>query len=238
MLPKFAWCWALTLGCAACLPRQSGDQSEVAPDVGETEAARSGCSPSSDAALAVLEPSASMRVEAPCGVTLELEDGALVLRPIPRLGAFASGPPILARGPSLESCGPALERCELWGVHDELGPVVLASVRGPESEVPIQVYVGWVEGDRLVFSPTWFGLPSVVDHTRVGPPWALAPHDCRGGVVLLPAPRLPEAAAEQPTEALRAAAGRWTLEAGELAQREDLAAFEAVRCRPLFAALP
>lgn len=146
---------------------------------------------------------------------------------------------LLATGPMPERCGDALERCELWGVHDELGPFLLAAVRGHESEVPVQVYVGWVEDRRLVFAPTWYGLSSVVDHTRVGSPWALAPYDCDGSLALLPAPRLPEAAVEGPSEAAAAAAGRWAIgEDGVAAPIEATTTFDAASCRPVFPALP
>lgn len=177
-----------------------------------------------------------------CGVSLEAGDGQLRVRAIPAIGeglasVAASGGELLATGPIPEECGEALERCELWGVHDELGPVLLAAVRGHESEVPTQVYVGWIDGQRLGFAPCWYGLSSVADHTRVGPPWALAPFACDGRLALLPAARLPEAEVEGPNEAVRAAAGRWTIaEDGSVAPSEASSSTEG--CRPVFAALP
>ena len=145
---------------------------------------------------------------------------------------------LLASGPIPEACGAALERCELWGVHDELGPVLLLAVRGHESEIPIQVYVGWVDDRRLGFAPSWYGLSSIADHTRVGPPWALAPFACDGRLMLLPAARLPEAAVEDPSEAVRAAAGRWTIGEDGSASPSEAATDDPARCRPVFSALP
>ncbi len=227
----------------ACVPRQSGDHSEV--DGGRTELAAAGeqrCAPLPEAAIATLEPSAALAGAGHCGATLELADGQLSVRAIPLVGEGAfgglAGGEVLASGPVPEDCGAALERCALWGLVDELGPVLLAAVRGPESEVPVQVHVGWLDAGRLGFAPTWYGLPSVADHTRVGPPWALAPFACDGALALLPAARLPEAEVEGPSEALRAAAGRWTIaEDGQASLAESLGE-AGPSCRPVFGALP
>jgi hypothetical protein len=219
-----------------CVPRQSGDQVEVTPGSEETVAAERSCE-ALPSAIVLLEPSPSSA----CGVGLELADRQLTVRSIPERGGGVTGAAglgeALASGPIPDECGDALERCELWGVHDQLGPVLLAAVRGPESEVPVQVYIGWVEDRRLAFVPSWFGLSSIADHTRVGPPWALAPFDCDGRLTLLPAARLPEAAVEQPSEAVLAAAGHWTIaEDGSTAPSE--AVTDSGTCRPVFATLP
>lgn len=191
-------------------------------------------------AIAALESSSSHPA---CGVALELDTSGdrarLTIRGIPFVGDGLAGVgAVLASGPIPEDCGDALERCELWGVHDTLGPILLVAVRGPESEIPVQVYIGWVDDQRLAFAPSWYGLTSIADHTRVGPPWALAPFDCAGRLLLLPAARLPEAAVEQPSEALRAAAGRWTMGADGHAAPSEAAGIDPAGCRPVFAALP
>jgi hypothetical protein len=225
------------LGSWACVPRQSGDQVEVTPGSEETAALEHRCE-ALPSAIVLLEPSPSSA----CGVGLELADRQLTVRSIPRRGGGVTGAvglgEVLASGPIPDECGDALERCDLWGVHDELGPVLLAVVRGPESEVPVQVYVGWVEDHRLAFVPSWFGLSSVADHTRIGPVWALAPFDCDGGLTLLPYERLPEAAIEEPSEALRVAAGRWTIAADGRPRPSDALPPEPGACRPVFASLP
>jgi hypothetical protein len=230
--------WGLLgLASIACAPRQSGEQGEVAPGTEESAAANRQCTVGPPHAIATLEPNAS----APCGVALELADGQLTMRAIALegegLASVAGLGELLASGAIPEDCGAALERCELWGVHDELGPVLLMAVRGHESEVPIQVYVGWVDEQRLAFAPSWYGLSSIADHTRVGPPWALAPFACEGRLALLPAKRLPEADIEHPSEAVLAAAGRWTIAEDGSASPSEAVASE-LGCRAVFTALP
>lgn len=228
-------------GALACAPAQSGEQNEVTPGTQESAAARR-CAVGLPRAIGTLEPSSGSSSTAPCGVALELADDQLTVRTIPfegeGLASVAGMGDVLASGPIPEACGDALERCELWGVHDELGPVLLLAVRGHESEIPIQVYVGWVDDRRLGFAPSWYGLSSIADHTRVGPPWALAPFACDGRLMLLPAARLPEAAVEDPSEAVRAAAGRWTIGEDGSASPSEAATDDPARCRPVFSALP
>jgi hypothetical protein len=226
----------------SCAPRQSGEQSEVTVGTVESAAAARACAVELPDAIGMLERTASAPATAPCGVALQLADGQLSLRAVPLAGeglaSVTSGfGELLASGPIPEACGVALERCELWGVHDELGPILLAAVRGHESEIPIQVYVGWVDQQRLAFAPSWYGLSSIADHTRVGPPWMLAPFACDGQLTLLPAARLPEAASEGPSEAVLAAAGRWTIAADGSASLSEAVTSDA-GCRPVFVALP
>jgi len=237
---------ALAVGALAlaCAPRQSGEQSEVTPGTVESAAAGRACAVDVPNAIGTLEAPVSPPAAAPCGVALELADGQLSLRAIPFAAeglagvASQSSGEVLASGPIPDACGAALERCELWGVHDELGPVLLAAVRGHESEVPIQVYVGWVDDRRLAFTPSWYGLPAVADHTRVGPPWVLAPFACDGRLTLLPAARLPEARVEDPSEAVLAAAGRWTIAADGSPALSEASTIDASTCRAVFTALP
>jgi hypothetical protein len=220
----------------ACLPRQSGEGREVAADPAIESEPVPRCAPTSDETLALLEASGPR----PCGLMLELDDAGLRLRARARVDEAEDGPPApLATGPAPEACGEQLELCELWGVDDPLTTIVVAELRGPESELPRQVYLGWVEGEQIVFVETWYGLPSVVDHTRVGPPWALAPFECDGELMLLPAPRLPEADSEAPDETLAAFAGRWRAdEQGQAVAPEEPASAEASSCRALLDALP
>jgi hypothetical protein len=220
-----------------CLPRQTTEQHEViAADSSQTEAGNSACVGGSADALALLEPIASTDG---CGVAVERgEPGELLLVRRMRVDELEL-PDTIARGQAPEACGAELEWCELWGIADALGPVMLASVRGSESEMPIQVYVGWVDGERLLFVETWYGLPSVVDHTRVGPPWALAPFDCANDLLLLPAPRLPEAGHEAPLALLRELAGKWRVDDAGIAQPPKRAAtVDPASCRALFRELP
>jgi hypothetical protein len=225
---------------SGCLSRQAAEQHDIGPtDSSQIELGRhSACAAGSARAIALLEPNAS-ESEHGCGVVLERgETGELTLIRRSRVDEFEL-PAVLARGQAPEACGPKLEWCELSGVTDKLGPLVLASVRGPESEMPIQIYLGWIDGERLLFVETWYGLPSVVDHTRIGPPWALAAFDCAGELLLLPAPRLPEAGHEAPTKMLLEFAGRWRADAdGILQPPERPSIVDRGSCRALLPSLP
>jgi hypothetical protein len=228
---------AAALLCAGCLPRQTTEQHEiVAADSSQLERSNLACASGSKDALALLEPIAG---DGGCGVAVERgDDGALSLVRRLRVDELDL-PDILARGPAPEACGAQLEWCELSGTADTLGPILIASVRGSESEMPTQIYVGWADGERLLFVETWYGLPSVADHTRVGPPWALAPFDCKGELLLLPAPRLPEAGHEAPSATLRELAGRWRVDAAGIPQPpEHPSTVDPATCRALVPALP
>lgn len=235
---RFAELGVAALLMAGCLPRQTADQHEVDPidPSGLERGSLSACAPGSARAIALLEPSAG---DSGCGVVLESgESGELMVLSRLRVDQFEL-PTILARGEAPTACGEALASCELSGVADKLGPIVLASVRGPESEMPIQVYVGWIERERLVFVETWYGLPSVVDHTRIGPPWVLAAFDCSGELTLLPSPRLPEAEHEAPPAMLRAFAGRWRVdEAGVAQPPAQPSTVDPATCRALLPGAP
>lgn len=234
--------WVRTAGaaawlCAGCLPRQTAEQHDVvAADSSQQEHGNLACVGGSTDAIALLEPIAG---DGGCGVAVERGDsGELSLMQRLHVDEFEL-PDIVARGQAPEACGAKFEWCELWGSEDELGPIMLASVRGPESEMPIQVFFGWVEGERLLFVETWYGLPSVVDHTRIGPPWALAAFDCDGELLLLPSPRLPEADNEAPISTLRELAGRWRADAAGIPQPpEQAATIDPASCRALFPQLP
>jgi hypothetical protein len=226
----------LVLLLSGCLPRQTSEQHDVVAADSQPEHGSLACVGGSADALAVLEPIAGVDG---CGVALERGvAGELSRVRRRRVDAFEL-PDVVARGPAPSACGAELQWCELSGSTDTLGPIMIASVRGPESEMPNQVYVGWVDGERLVFVETWYGLPSVVDHTRVGPPWALAPFDCAGELLLLPAPRLPEAGHEPPLALLRDLAGRWSVdEAGIALPPGQAASVDPASCRALARALP
>ena len=241
MNPRWGLVLALSLSGVAglsCLSRQSADASEATRSTEEPAAAgRPRCASPPESAIALLDDGEQ------CGVSIEASAGQLTLRSVPSLGdgvaqVAAGVGEILATGAIPEPCGEALERCELWGVDDALGPVLFVAVRGFESEVPEQVFVGWVDDQRLGFAPCWYGLSSVADHTHIGPPWALAPFACDGQLTLLPARRLPEASSEAPSEAVAAAAGRWSVAADGSTSLAELSGSPADECRPLFSALP
>ena len=216
----------------ACVTQTSPEPRESGGDSSELEPGPS-CRASGEATLALLagaDPTA-------CELALELRGaGQLALIDLNTLSEGA----IVATGTAPAACADALELCRITAkVDKKLGPLILLSVRGPESEMPTQVYLGWVADAQLTFTETWYGLPSVVDHTRVGPPWALAPFECEGALELWPMARLPEAAGEAPGETLAALAGRWSLGAEGQAQPPEAPGVERPSsCQPAFSALP
>jgi hypothetical protein len=230
-----------------CLARQTTEQHEIGPvDSSELESGSLACAAGSPRAVALLEPPNESHYAGlagnsatGCGAVLELGDsGELSVVRRLRVDELAI-PELLARGPAPDVCGSDLGPCELSGVADKLGPIVLVQVHGPESEIPIQVYLGWIEDERLLFVETWYGLPSVVDHTRIGPPWALAAFDCAGQRLLLPAPRLPEADHEPPPALLRELSGRWWVDADGIAQPpKKPSTIDSSSCRAILPHLP
>lgn len=86
-------------------------------------------------------------------------------------------------------------RCVFQGVDTPIGPLVVAEVRSAESEVPEQVWLGHVDGERLQFTDLWDEAgPAVIDGgIALGPAHALAPYVCDGALALLAEPRLPGA---------------------------------------------
>ena len=217
-----------------CVSGQSEEQREVSPEPSEAVASvEARCAPLSEDAIASLPAGAGERAH-PCGVALELREGQLLVRARGREGEGEGA--VLARGVGPEACGDALRGCELWAVLDRLGPLVFASQRGHESEIPTQVHLGFVDAERLVFVETWYGLPSVSDHTRIGPAWVLAPFDCEGELHLLPAPRLVEATDEPVDETVQALAGRWRVgDDGAALAPSEASPRDPDRCRAIVA---
>jgi hypothetical protein len=228
---------ALLVLLGGCLPRQTTEQHEVVTaDSSQTERGNLACASGTANAIALLDPVAGV---GGCGLAVERgEAGELSLIRRLRVDELEL-PDIVARGQAPDACGSELQSCELTGIVDTLGPIMLVSVRGHESEMPSQVFLGWVDGERLLFVETWYGLPSVVDHTRIGPPWALAAFECGGELLLLPAPRLPEADHEAPSALLRELAGRWRVDdAGVPQPPEQASTVDPSSCRAVFAELP
>ncbi|MCA9682562.1 MAG: hypothetical protein KC457_10235 [Myxococcales bacterium] len=224
----------LALAPSACVAQTSGESGDVAstrPDTGADDAAS--CAAASAAALLMVEDGGA------CPLELALADDRLQLRRLAQVEAEDKSPAVVAAGAAPSSCGADLSLCSFEAHASTLGPILLVAERGYESEMPTQVHVGWVDQERLVFAPSWHGLPSVVDHTRVGPPYALAPHDCGGRLQLLPMARLPEAGVEAPPAELLALAGAWTVdEAGEALPPAQADAGGGGGCTALLDALP
>jgi hypothetical protein len=213
---------ALALATIGCVSQPATERSELGSSTPERPRARPRveCAEIPEATRLILDPPDRRS----CPVVLVLADPPappaeeeaeplgrwVALIRLPR--ADASSPTLepLASGPAPLACGPELNGCDLAGVIDERhGPIVIAAERGHESEHPVQIHLGiHVEGN-LAFVPSWYGESSVVDHTRIGPAYALAPFDCEGGLRLLPAARLPEAEGETVPAQLMMLSGQW-----------------------------
>lgn len=123
------------------------------------------------------------------------------------LSSLAEATAVSARGLVPEPCRSAT--CVYHGVLTSAGPLVLAVVPSFDSEMPSDVLLGVVDGDRLAFTSLWEGAgePVESDYTRVGPAHALAPFLCGQVLALLAIDRLDAAGAAVP-DGLRAREGR------------------------------
>ncbi|WP_157595793.1 hypothetical protein [Plesiocystis pacifica] len=221
--------------CAlACVAQTSGGEGAEGASRGPSQGLESGrrCSASPEAAVLSFEGEG-------CPVSVELEAGGEGEGARLNLQGLEAEVLDLGAGTAPPACGETLARCELEGWTTDLGPVLLLRERGHESEMPVQVYVAWLVDGVLVHAPTWHGIPSVADHTRIGPAYALAPHDCGDGAIhLLPAPRLPEARGEAVPGSLAALAGVWSVSEGEAQPPEAGSERAADSCAALIDALP
>ncbi len=87
----------------------------------------------------------------------------------------------------------------------------------------------------MLFAELWWGEPSVIDRTEVGPAYALAPQECSGLVLTVEA-RLPEAKYGEPDGTLFERAGAYGFDAGGLVRKGPVP--DKAECRPLFTTLP
>ncbi len=124
-----------------------------------------------------------------------------------RLESLEEQPPSPSRGLAPEC---AVAKCRYEGVQTPLGPMVLASEPGAQSEVPRAVHLGFVAaGGRLAFVDLWAGAGAMVveDSTELGPAHALVPMQCGRSLGLFAGARLPAGEAVEPPPELRAREG-------------------------------
>lgn len=130
-------------------------------------------------------------------------------------------------------------RCSYSGAVTALGPVLLAVRADPNSELADAAFVGAALGGRtLRFAPLWFGRPSVGDSTLQGPAHALAAWVCGDSLVLMPGARLPGAASEEASRALREAAGVYELADEELRRADRPVPEDMKQCTRIPLELP
>lgn len=123
------------------------------------------------------------------------------------LASLARGGPPPARGPVPEPC--RTRTCVYHGTLTDAGPVLVAVVPSPSSEMPSDVLVVVPHGEQLGWTSLWEGAgePVESDFTVVGPAHALAPFVCGGALALLSVPRLDMVGLDPPAT-LRAREGR------------------------------
>ncbi len=224
LLITLASCIAITLVSGGCVspPSETHERNPSTPEQPATTSTERRCAEAPQDALLLLEgpdcpivlvfgqapsepsePDASPSEPEPSGRWL-----ALV-----QLGESGTQTEPLASGPAPLACGPELAGCELGGFVDpeRHGPILIFAERGYESEHPVQIHLGIHDAGKLAFIPSWRDESSVVDHTRIGPAFALAPFDCAGELRLLPSARLPEAAGETASARLMMLAGHWSI---------------------------
>lgn len=187
--------WAAALG-ACSPPSTTQEEGKPAPRaVAPEELEAASCRASSDAGAWARFAGAA------CDWEL-LDDGDGL-----QLTSLSITSPRAARGEVPPPCREAT--CVYHGVLDAVGPLVLAVVPAFDSEMPSDVLLGFVDGERLVFTSLWEGAGEPVrsDYTRVGPAHALAPFACGEALALLAVPRLDVVGAAVP-DTLAAREGR------------------------------
>jgi hypothetical protein len=152
-----------------------------------------------------------------------------------RLRSLQPEPPPAIAGVLPEACTAA--RCSFEGIESSVGPLVLAVLPSPHSEMPAGTWLGAVIDDRLRFIDLWEGAGEGVtaDSTPLGPAHALAPHDCKGELALMVVDRLEAAEGVAPREALVARQGRVIAE-GEQGAKTEARALSG--CRAIALPLP
>lgn len=147
-----------------------------------------------------------------------------------RLRSLAPEPPPAIAGVLPEDC--ATRRCAFSGLESSVGPLVLAVLPSPQSEMPAGTWLGAVIDGRLRFVDLWEGAGASVvgDGTPLGPAHVLGPHDCGGALALFPVERLDGAQGFAPPATLVARGGRLLADGDADVKTEAIA---AAGCAPL-----
>ena len=117
-----------------------------------------------------------------------------------------------------EITGPMPEPCEDlpcdWdGALTRLGPMVVASIRSPASEMPQGAILGAAGGGRLQLIDLWGAAGESVmgDATPLGPAFTLAPYACGTTLALFAVSRLDAGDVSDPPSTLRLREGHYDL---------------------------
>ncbi|MEM6990986.1 MAG: hypothetical protein AAF721_10825 [Myxococcota bacterium] len=143
-----------------------------------------------------------------CGAALVADDQGLGLW---SLAPDGEEPP--ARGPGPQACEKS--SCTFLGYDSPLGPIVLAKLAAPSSEMPAGVWLGVAldpAGLQLVFFDLWAGAGDTVtgDSTDLGPAHSLAPFTCGGKLGLFAVGRLAAGVDVAPSKRLASREGIYT----------------------------
>ncbi|WP_266217793.1 hypothetical protein [Paraliomyxa miuraensis] len=184
----------MVLACSP--PSTTSEEGTPAPRAVAPDPERGGvaCQPGSDQGVwARFEGQA-------CAWELADDGDGLVLSSLAPSGASP------ARGAMPEPCRSTT--CVYDGVLTSAGPLILAVVPSYESEMPSDVWLGFVDGERLLFTSLWEDAGESVesDYTWVGPAHALAPFVCGDALALLTVARIDATGVVVP-DALRAREG-------------------------------
>jgi hypothetical protein len=123
------------------------------------------------------------------------------------LASLAPEAPAPVRGEVPEPC--RTSTCVYHGTLTPVGPLLVAVVPSPSSEMPSDVLLLVTHGERLASTSLWEGAgePVESDFTIVGPAHALAPFVCGQALALLAVERL-DMVGLPPPATLRAREGR------------------------------
>jgi hypothetical protein len=154
------------------------------------------------------------------------------------LTSLALDAPPPARGEVPEPC--RTSTCVYHGTLTPEGPVLLAVVPSPQSEMPSDVLLLVVHGERLAATSLWegAGAPVESDFTMVGPAHALAPFLCGSSLALLAVERL-DPVGLPPPQTLQAREGRLDVRAlVDSGQATPAGPVDRGDCRPVDLPVP
>lgn len=208
--------WGLALGLAACSPPSTTqEEGKAAPRAVAPDPEPVACRPSPGGGAWARFPGAAcdweLREEGEA-FGAEGDDSGGPPRKVLVLTSLALDAPAPARGPVPEPC--RTRTCVYQGTLTPVGPLIVATVPSPSSEMPSDVLLVVAHGERLASTSLWEGAgePVESDFTHVGPAYALAPFVCGQALALLAVERL-DVVGLPPPATLRAREGRLDLAA-------------------------
>ncbi len=156
-----------------------------------------------------------------CPISVTLAGGIL------RLEDRSMTRPLVATGPE-PTCVSAT--CRYEGVTTELGPMLVVTEPGAQSEIPTAAMLGVVAGDTLVFVDLWAGAgaPVVEDDTALGPSHGLTAMRCGDELGLFARARVPSLGHLQVPPELAVREGRMALRRGATVRPADAKGCSAI----------